>query len=605
MLDLTKDDRPSSSKDSIIPPKRRLVYPRKQATNIFGTPSGIAAYSSFRKFVEQIPTTPIVITEGFNDEISISSSQSATKSRTSNSADTPNVAVVSIDRSNVDKQSPKRINVISDIIILPPTPFRSKDSKEISPESSKRGAITITKGPLSKPKIGPKSKIQQRDCPSENSCLPSTTNELHTSTSKSVIEASKNEGLVKPKRKIIPKSRMSLTVKSPSNQPLPSTSDLLHDLMDTDPSNLLSVSQQEQHQQQMVEVSEPKPKTETQTVPVIIPPGNEGGPQHEDVPQPVNSHLASTQELLQDLLYTNPSSDQQTAHSYDTFERRTQYDEQPKSQVGVKTLSESLIETKLAVRQTSTSTMKHAQCAVSQDESHVHVAEILVTDLPCQLCLAINQTNSVSSNCIEENDLIVDETIANPVNEASAHCNESTEIENNLKQSLEAKFEHIRELMSKYVKEVDRNALSFKHFWNEHVKSECDTDSSAVETQLNSNDIVDDVENNSPNQLLEQQSQAVLNPDQLEEQPLDLLNVRVKVEKMSDEGNNSISSDVEILEIRPDDPIEILHNSTQELLENLLFEKDETAAIGPFAIPQQPIENCGIAKPSAASSSKR
>lgn len=376
-----------------------------------------------------------------------------------------------------------------------------------------------------------------------------------------------------------PKSLVNLSKYSTFNPPLISTQDLLQ-------------HEPAQRLQQNVE-----PKTKIGSTSLVTP--------------------KSTQDLLQDLMHTDPSIVPSLAHSNELS--RNEDVCSPKRIAGPKSRTshqgsrqshtvlapESSKHGTTSQSQSSTSVNEVARSVVSSENTHtspptafikshvrIDVAGNSITELPCEGChahISLNKQLNIGPQC-EFRKLFV---------ESPMDISESTELRKNFKRSFDAQSQHINELLMKYMAETEPKALSLKTFWYDFIKSEYENDNSAAETQLhNSNENVDDVR-------MENQSQAILNANQLEAEPYDFTNVQVKMEKIFDQRNDSCSSDVQIIEQPPNETIEILMDSTQDLVDKMLLDDSEEQLIRPFALPQPPIESCSNVKSTVAGSSKR
>ncbi|KAJ6639711.1 Ankyrin repeat and KH domain-containing protein mask, partial [Pseudolycoriella hygida] len=177
-----------------------------------------------------------------------------------------------------------------------------------------------------------------------------------------------------------------------------------------------------------------------------------------------------------------------------------------------------------------------------------------------------------------------------------SHSPISTGLINIFKRSFDAQMERINDHLKTYISETEPSALSLKSFWYEFIKAEYENDSNAAETQLETSS--DNVENVQP-------SQPVVDTNEVAAQlELENLLVEIKQEKLSQ--NESDSSDVQIIEVPPEEPIVIGLDSTQDLLNNLECDKDsDEICVEPFALPISTLLESNKEKSKVAGNSKR
>lgn len=681
--------------------------------------SGIQTYKSTSEFVKKIPQTP----EGFDDKIKVSSIEPA-------------------------KPSSKRIEIISNVVLVPPTPFRD----EIIQRQPNPNSDSLRRA--SKHKIRTESKVQRRKVV----YIDEDTEELPVTNARNKTSPNLS------KSKVGPKTIMSQSNNMPAVSNVKTTQDLLEDLMDTimDPSEVITfddpktqslaiparrqehspittrigpksvVSNQRNSQfpseklsmkamQTGLSVEQKSPVGESPKI-IFAKPKPKIGPKSR-ISQPNKSNDKTTQDLLHDLMHTNPPSiveitEPPTEPLQTTAINKLEVSQTPppttkprcgpksamlnRQQFSRENLSEnksmhhagpsivSLLSTKpkspippqliplpmlddvnVAVpeglqgvfgpispansspqsNRTSKiqpvephSNNKPQKTSPSRSQFNAKSTENMdTTEIPCQSHpsnqLHIGSQGEVFKTHQTLRDTPV-ECICAAGSDALTQCSDSSEFRNIVKRSVGRAIQHL----SRYLAEVDPNVHSLNHFWSDFHRFEAEEDNSAAETQL-SNSI------EHPNGMeLEMQSQAVLHSDQLDTENSDKkqmepqsfevdhleveivdrvepheiqmeqqssmadphsgqfvehsdsqIKTNIKVEVFDHDHNETYSSDVQIIELPPDEPIEILLDDTQQLYENLQVDgtDSEEQLYMPIVISQQTSKKVS---PSASSS---
>lgn len=478
------------------------------------------------------------------------------------------------------------------------------EGPEISPSSQThqkiRAQVSSQNVPHRKPKIGPKSRMN----------LSTVKPALMSSQELAPTDPSKIPVITQPDTYEMPTTSI---IRPSTNSPLFSSEQSPRELMHTDQSLISTVEQLHQKEQETTVVeTTPKPK---------IGPNFRTNASEKST---VNSPWMSTQELLQGLMHTDPTTVPSPAHPNEPSQckRRNEVVREsmrkvgPNDQVSLQASSKCHTVRKPESnehRQPSTAENKITQNEIEHTsptqsppprlKTNVRIdgAGNLMTEIPCEGCHAhtslIRQLQVDSQGAINIGTLPVENVSCPGRRKSPMNLSVASDLINNFQQSFDAQLQHIQEHMLKYMAETEPNALSLKTFWYDFIKSEYETDNSAAETQLhNCNENIDELP-------MENHSQPVLSPNQLDAEVLDdFLNVQIKMEKIFDQSDDPFD-DVQIIEVPPSEPIEILMDSTQDLVDNLQVDDsdDHERLIGPFAIPHLPLESC---RSTAASSSK-
>ncbi|KAG4078734.1 hypothetical protein HA402_015324 [Bradysia odoriphaga] len=635
-IDLTMSD--ESSPNIIDPPKRlvKVKYPRKQGKlEKSKSISGSDTYTSPAKSVERIPTPLSDV--GFDEETIVSSTEPA-------------------------PTSSKRISVISNVLLVPPTPFRDETIQRQPDHRSHSSRRRV-----SKQEFRPKSKNQQRG-------VFYTEDETEEMPEQLPVADAINE---KPKSQLGPKSQLLVTY--------PTTQDLLQDLMDTNPPSILTP---ERPQESSSKVSTPatKPRVGPKSVmlshkhlqlplkelseksvhhsPFIEPVVQTSSNVVFAVPKPkvgpksrtrqlksssIDSNGNTTQDANPPKIVTIKESDPLQMAVIDQPERLQEPSPMvssptikprvgPKSAIpdrqfrSLKELPTKTTHTGQSIEpppvRKSTNIDVPAPKSKIEFKSEVKSPALLAPTDECvnpNVSASSQSYHSSKSPPVEQTSLQRSQIVSkstgimdtSEIPSQSCHMQQtqantsldSLELSNNINRSIERAKQHL----TKYFADTDRNVRSMKHFWNDFLRYEFEEDSSEAETQLIATP--DDVE-------LEVQSQAILQPNQIhadnaEEAHMELhvdhievhqidvenvsdipiepqasvidphpvrcaehsdvkLETKIKVELVEYDHNETHSSDVQIIELPPEEIIEISGDETQQLFDQLQVDRNDS-----------------------------
>ncbi|XP_037042514.1 uncharacterized protein LOC119078884 isoform X2 [Bradysia coprophila] len=609
-IDLTMSD--ESSPNIIDPRNMRVKYPRKQTQPKKSSPiSGIDTYISPAKSVERIPMPHSMV--GFDDETFVASSEPATTSS-------------------------KRISIISNVVLVPPTPFRDETSRR---QPDRR--LHSSGRRVFKQEIGPKSKDHQRKViyvEDETEMMP-------------VEDAIKE----KPKPKIGPKSKLMPTYQT--------TQDLLQDLTDTNPLPTLTIDESLTKETAAPPESSSKvttPATKPRIGPkcVLLNRKQLQLPPKELLEKSVHtsSSIEPAVQKSSNVVFAMPKpkagpksrTRQLKSSSVDSNRNATKVTNPPK----MVTITEpEPLQTAVTAHQSPQSDHSSKSPTVDEhssnktDKASLRRSQMVAkwtenmdtSEIPFQSCHVQTHENTSLVKCRTTS------------SETPTQPSDSLELSD-----INRSIERAQQYLPKYFATTDRNVRSIKHFWNDFLKSEFQEESSEAETQLIATP--DDVE-------LEVQSQAVLHPNQIDDNAeetrmepqidhtdeenvdevrmepqssddemnvenvssikvepqspqvaqIDVKNVsyipieapasvvdphlvrcaehsdvqqetKIKVELVECDPNETYSSDVQIIEIPPEEIIEILGDETQQLFDQLQVDRrDSEELVLPIVIP--------------------